>query len=189
MRRSLLSLALILAACTPQATLPPTQTASTQDDHEARVARGAYLVTVMTCNDCHTPFKMGPAGPEPDMSRMLSGHPEELALPDPPALGEGPWLWVGAATNTAFAGPWGISYAPNLTPDPSGLSAWDEALFIRTLRSGQHWGVSRPILPPMPWQSYRELTDEDLGAVFAYLQSVPPIRNHAPDSQPALPAP
>src|SRR5215467_5252771 len=81
----------------------------------AREERGKYLVTVGGCNDCHTPLKMGARGPEPDMSRFLSGHPEQMgALPA--VAPRGPWLWAGAATNTAFSGPWGISYAANLTP-------------------------------------------------------------------------
>ena len=70
----------------------------------------------MVCNDCHTPLKMGAKGPEPDMTRMLSGHPSQLVMPQAPSH-KGPWMWTGAATNTAFAGPWGISYARNLTPD------------------------------------------------------------------------
>src|SRR5262245_15799561 len=72
----------------------------------AAVQRGEYLVKIMGCNDCHTPWKMGPNGPEPDMSRMLSGHPEEIgSLPNTlPAQGYG---WSAFATNTAFSGPWG----------------------------------------------------------------------------------
>src|SRR5690349_3305862 len=90
-----------------------------------KVARGQYLVTISGCNDCHTPLKMGPKGPEPDMSRMLSGHPASFVMPAPPKNGEA-WMWSGSATNTAFAGPWGISYARNLTPDRvSGLGIWD----------------------------------------------------------------
>jgi hypothetical protein len=147
------------------------------------VARGQYLVTAMACNDCHTPWVMGPEGPHPDATRLLSGHPEEMAMPAPPTPA-GPWTWSGAATNTAFAGPWGVSFAANLTPDPSGLAAWDKATFVAALRSGKHFGQSRPILPPMPWPSYSKLTDEDLGAIFAYLQSIPPIANHVPDPVP-----
>ncbi len=150
----------------------------------AAVERGRYLVAAMGCNDCHTPFKMGPQGPEPDMSLMLSGHPEGLVMPPAPDLGGGPWQWAGAATNTAFAGPWGVSFAANLTPDPSGLGAWDEEIFIRAIRTGKHWGQSRPILPPMPWPAFRNLNDEDLGAIFAYLRSLPPIANHVPEPLP-----
>src|SRR5687768_6757056 len=68
---------------------------------KAMVERGRFLVHVGGCNDCHTPFKMGPKGPEPDMSRMLSGHPETMILPPPPKP-QGPWIMTAAATNTAF---------------------------------------------------------------------------------------
>lgn len=151
---------------------------------KARIARGEYLVTIAGCNDCHTPWHMGPNGPEPDMTRMLSGHPEQLVMPTSTGLAGGPWLWAGAVTNTAFAGPWGVSYTANLTPDASGLAAWDEEMFIRAIRTGKHMGQSRPILPPMPWPMYRRMTDEDLKAVFAYLQSIPPIVNHVPEPVP-----
>jgi mono/diheme cytochrome c family protein len=149
---------------------------------KARVARGAYLVAGMGCNDCHTPFKMGPNGPEPDMTRMLSGHPEGMKMPPAPKLGDGPWVWAGAGTNTAYAGPWGVSYTANLTPDRlTGIGIWDEQMFIKTLRTGRHWGVSRPILPPMPWQAFRNMSDEDLGSIYAYLRTVKPIRNQVPE--------
>ena len=153
-----------------------------------RVKRGQYLVTIGGCNDCHTPFKMGPNGPEPDMSRALSGHPEGLVMPPAPQMGNGPWLWAGAATNTAFAGPWGVSYARNLTPEKlTGTGIWTEEMFIQTLRTGKHWGVSRPILPPMPWQNYAQATDEDLKSIFAYLRSLPPVKNQVPDAVLAAP--
>jgi mono/diheme cytochrome c family protein len=150
------------------------------------VQRGEYLVKITACGDCHTPFKMGPRGPEPDLSRLLSGHPESLVMPPPPTLPEGPWMWIGAGTNTAFAGPWGISYAINLTPDQNtGIGIWTEEQFVLAIKTGKHWGASRPILPPMPWPAYSNLTDDDLKAMFAYLRSIPPITNHAPDSVPA----
>lgn len=149
---------------------------------DARVARGKYLVSVMACNDCHTPFKPGPNGPEPDMARFLSGHPEQVgALPA--RQPEGAWLWAGAATNTAYTGPWGVSYAANLTPDANtGLGIWTEDMFIKAIRTGRHMGAARPILPPMPWPVYRNATDEDLKAVFAYLRTLKPIVNHVPDA-------
>ena len=156
----------------------------------SKVERGKYLVTIMGCNDCHTPFKMGPNGPEPDMTRMLSGHPETMKLPPPPAP-SGPWVASFAGTFTAFAGPWGVSYAANLTPDQStGLGIWTEEMFLKAVKTGKHMGTSRPIQPPMPWMWLGKATDDDLKAVFAYLKSVPPIVNHVPDYQePASPAP
>jgi mono/diheme cytochrome c family protein len=147
----------------------------------ARVARGAYLVSAMGCHDCHTPFKLGPQGPEPDMSRALTGHPQGLVMPTPPALPKGPWSWLGADTNTAFAGAWGVSFTANLTPDPeTGLGKWTEDIFIATIRTGRHEGKGRPVLPPMPWPMIRNLNDEDLGAIFAYLRSLPPVKNRVP---------
>ena len=144
------------------------------------VQRGAYLVRAMGCNDCHTPWTVGPKGPEPDMSRALSGHPADFVMPPPPKL-SGPWTWTAAATNTAFAGPWGVSFTANLTPDvETGLGKWTPETFIATLRTGRHEGKGRALLPPMPWPMIRHLTDEDLRAVFAYLQSLPPIRNRVP---------
>ena len=150
-----------------------------------RVARGQYIVSTAGCHDCHTPWKMGPKGPEPDMTLALSGHPESMKLPPPPKLGNGPWVWSAAGTNTAFAGPWGVSYTANLTPDKmTGLGIWTEDIFIKTIRTGRHWGVSRPILPPMPWSVYRNLTDEDLKSVFAYLRTIKPIHNQVPEPLP-----
>lgn len=148
-------------------------------------ARGKYLVNAVGCNDCHTPLKMGPKGPEPDMSRFLSGHPEQMGALKAVAP-RGPWLWAGAATNTAFSGPWGISYAANLTPDQNtGLGIWTEEMFVKALRTGRHMGVSREIMPPMPWPAFRNMTDEDLKSIYAYLRSLKPVVNHVPDAQPA----
>jgi mono/diheme cytochrome c family protein len=147
-----------------------------------KVERGKYLVTIGGCNDCHTPWKMGSNGPEPDMTRMLSGHPQDFPMPTPPPS-TGPWMWSGAATNTAFAGPWGVSYTFNLTPDEhTGIGSWSEETFMKTIRSGRHMGVSRPILPPMPWFNYKMMTDDDLRAVYAYLRSIPPVSNIVPDA-------
>lgn len=151
------------------------------------IERGEYMVAVLGCGDCHTPWHMTPAGPQPDETQALSGHPAELEMPPPPAP-QGPWLWAGAATNTAFAGPWGISYATNLTPDEeTGLGVYTEASFIAAMRTGKHLGVGRPILPPMPWPAYANMTDGDLKAVFAYLGSLAPIRNPVPQASLALP--
>jgi hypothetical protein len=150
-----------------------------------RVVRGEYLVKIMVCNDCHTPWKMGQNGPEPDMSRFLSGHPEQLGTLPPAPKGSGPWVASIAATNTAFAGPWGVSYTANLTPDQNtGLGIWTEEMFIKAIRTGRHMGVSRPILPPMPWTEFRKATDEDLKSVYAYLRTIKPIANHVPEPQP-----
>lgn len=145
------------------------------------VKRGGYLVTIMGCNDCHTPLKMGPKGPEPDMDRLLSGHPEAMAMPPGPALPPGPWVWIGAGSMTAFTGPWGVTYSANLTPDKdTSIVPATAAEFIRNIRSGRHLGKGRPVLPPMPIQNLQATSDADLQAIHAYLRSIPAIKNKVP---------
>jgi mono/diheme cytochrome c family protein len=149
-----------------------------------KVARGKYIVSTSACHDCHTPWTMGPNGPAPDMSRALSGHPQDFKVPPPPKP-EGPWIAAFAATNTAWAGPWGVSFTANLTPDPeTGLGKWTQRNFIETIRTGRHMGRGREVLPPMPIMVYNNFTDDDLAAIFAYLQSIPAIRNRVPEPLP-----
>ena len=151
-------------------------------------ARGQYLMSTSACMDCHTPWKLGDKGPEPDTTRLYSGHPEQLKMPPAPTLPEGPWVMMAGATNTAWAGPWGVSFTANLTPDiETGLGRWSEADFIRTIRTGRHMGRGREVLPPMPIAVYNHFTDRDLKAIYAYLRTIPPIRNKVPDPVPPAP--
>ena len=146
----------------------------------AQVARGKYLVDIMGCHDCHTPMKLGPNGPEWDMTRALSGHPEQLVMPAAPAM-QMPWMASMAATMTAWSGPWGTSFTKNLTPDKeTGLGDWTVEEFIATMKTGRERGKGRPVLPPMPVQNLAALTDSDIRALFAYLQSLPAIKNRNP---------
>ena len=155
------------------------------DAAAAKLAHGKYLVTIAGCNDCHTPLVMGPDGPERDMTRMLSGHPESLVMPPRPVLPEGPWGAVAAATFTAWSGPWGVSFTANLTPDPeTGLGKWTLQNFRDTLRTGRRMGRGREILPPMPIPMYKNLTDDDIDSIFTYLQSIPAVKNHVPEPLP-----
>jgi hypothetical protein len=164
-----------------------TATLARSPEDVSRIERGRYLVMGTGCNDCHTPFVMGPQGPHPDMTRMLTGHPQDIALPPAPDLGEGPWTMVASDTNTAWSGPWGVSFTANLTPDEeTGIGLWSEAEFIATLRTGRHLGRGREILPPMPWPVYGQLSDEDLGSIFAYLKSLPPVSNRVPAPRPPV---
>ncbi|MBI5255988.1 MAG: c-type cytochrome [Burkholderiales bacterium] len=172
-----------IAACTLLSS--PAVGAADAKPSPAQVARGQYLVTTSGCHDCHTPMKMGPQGPEPDMSRMLSGHPETLVMPPAPALPAGPWLVTSSATNTAWAGPWGVSFTANLTPDAdTGLGQWSFANFRDTMRTGRHMGRGREVLPPMPIPAYKHFNDRDLAAIHAYLRSIPPVKNRVPDPLP-----
>lgn len=168
---------------------PPPATAAKPARLTAEQARGQYLMSTSACMDCHTPWKLGDKGPEPDITRLYSGHPAQLKMPPAPTLPEGPWVMTAGATNTAWAGPWGVSFTANLTPDiETGLGRWSEADFIRTIRTGRHMGRGREVLPPMPIAVYNNFTDRDLKAIFAYLRTIPPIRNKVPDPVPPAPA-
>jgi len=171
----LIAVGLMIPACTSKSTGP------------TLVERGKYLVMAGGCNDCHSPKIFTPAGPIPDTTRLLSGHPAGSPLPPIPKDVLGPTQWGALATNdlTAWAGPWGVSFAYNLTPDmKTGIGGWTEEMFIQTLRKGKFMGMSRDILPPMPWQTIGQMTDDDLKAIFAYLQSLPPIENPIPPPVP-----
>lgn len=136
-----------------------------------RVTRGEYLVNVTGCHDCHSP-KID-AQMTPDAARLLSGRPA-TTMPPLQAPGE---IRVSLDL-TAWAGPWGNSYAANLTPDPeTGLGGrYTEAAFVQTIRTGKK-PEGEPLLPPMPWTVYRQMTDEDLRAIYAYLTTLKPVRN------------
>jgi mono/diheme cytochrome c family protein len=158
-----------------------------KSDKDDRVERGRHLVVVTGCHDCHSPKVMSPNGPVPHPMKLLSGHPAEAGTPAVPQGALAPDRWAAMTTGdmTAWAGPWGISYAANLTPDPAtGLGGWTEELFIKTMRTGKHHGTGRLILPPMPWQNYAQMPDDEIKAVFAYLRSIPPIKNLVPQPMP-----
>jgi hypothetical protein len=146
----------------------------------ALVARGKYLVEIMGCHDCHSPKLMGPNGPYLDPGRILSGYPADRPLPPQPASHEG-WALLNMDL-TAAVGPWGTTFAANITSAESGIGNWTEEQFERALKKGLYKGLegSRPLLPPMPWQNYVNMSKEDLSAVFAYLKSTTPVENVVP---------
>jgi len=182
------SLAALIALGMATTVSPGAQGQQAAQPAAAMVARGKYLVTVQDCNGCHTPFNRG----EPDMTKALSGHPQSL-----PAITAGPRLPAGwetsiNSTNTAWSGPWGVSFTSNLTSDrATGIGAWSEQQFITAIREGKKSGsaTGRTMLPPMPWRMYAQLTDDDLKAMFAYLMTVPAISNRVPAAVIAPPAP
>ena len=143
---ALLSLAALVVLCFSLscATKSPQQAAAPAQDP---VARGKYLVTIMSCNDCHTPGSFYGA---PDTTRSLSGSD----------LG-----WVG---------PWGVVHARNLTPDSTGIGAWTEDQIVTALHTGNTPDGSQ-LAPIMPWMNFTHLSDEDAGAIAAYLKSIPPV--------------
>ena len=150
------------------------------------VKRGNYLVNVIGCDDCHSPKIMGPQGPEIIESLRFSGYPAERALlnPDSSVLEKG-WL-LFSSDLTSFAGPWGISFAANITSDATGIGNWTTEQFRRAIREGKWKGLkdSRSLLPPMPWTAYRNMSDEDLAAIFAYLKTTAPVNNVVPAPRP-----
>lgn len=178
------SLSVIVAASASRPVAPAKPTISRAE----QVLRGKYLVTIGGCHDCHTPWVPQADGkPGPDMSRALSGHPQQFPIAQPVQLTSDRFTVAIAPTNTAYSGPWGVSFAANLTPDVhTGIGIWTFDIFKNTIRNGRHWGVGRPLNPPMPWFNYREMTDEDLAAVFAYLRTLKPVQNEVP--QPLPPA-
>ena len=121
---------------------------------------------------------------ELDSRRLLSGHPEGSPLPeiDPRALQPGYWTMLNGHL-TAAVGPWGLTYARNLTPHETGIKGWEEEVFIKALRTGKHMGMEkgRPIMPPMPWLNLAGAEEEDLKAIFHYLQSLKPVDNYVPE--------
>jgi mono/diheme cytochrome c family protein len=144
------------------------------------IKAGQHLVLLGGCNDCHSPKSFTAMGPVPDSTRILSGSPADSKVPDIPVgiLAPDQWGFLGSNDMTAWAGPWGVSFAANLTPHQvSGSGAWTEAAFIKAMRTGKHLGTGRDILPPMPWQEVGRVSDGELKAVFAYLKSLKPVDN------------
>jgi cytochrome c len=125
-------------------------------DLSTPVMRGKFLVRVAGCRDCHTPQKNGQPLPGLDLA--------------------GGWV---------MQGPWGHVAGANITPDPSGISYYDEELFLDVMRTG--YVKALKLAPIMPWWVHRGLTDEDLKAMFAYLRTVPPIKHRVDNTEKPTP--
>ncbi len=148
------------------------------DSQEDMVKRGKYLVdAVAACGYCHTPR----AGSEYDMKMYLAGHPSESLYPRHNfSMMQQDIFLLTSSKLSAFSGPFGTSFASNLTPDKeTGLGEWTEKMFIEAMRTGKHQGNpdNRSIFPPMPTKHYAQMTDDDLKAIWAYLQSIEPVKN------------
>lgn len=146
--------------------------------------RGEELVLQWGCNTCHSPKLFTPHGQLADPDKLLSGHPEDSAHPTIPYELIGTDKWGGFFTPdlTSWAGPWGVSFAANLTPDKNtGIGKWTEEVFLLTMKAGRRNGTGRKILPPMPVHELNQLSDDDLKSIFAYLMSLKPIENKVPE--------
>lgn len=176
------SLALCLFACSGTPEQQPGNAAAEQPKQEDAVKRGAHLVAIMGCNDCHSPKQMGAHGPEVIADLMLSGYPADRPMPkaDSKLIKEGFSLFNPDLT--AAAGPWGVSFAANLTPDETGIGSWSEEQFKKALTEGKLKGQDggRMLLPPMPWTNYKDLTNDEIHAIFTYLKSLKPVKNIVP---------
>ncbi len=174
----------IMVACSPKSKEP---VKATEVSLAEQITKGKRLVTVLGCNDCHSPKVMTALGPVPDSLLLLSGHPatEVLAEYDKEILKS---YVLFNMNSTATTGPWGTSFAANLTPDPTGIGSWTEEQFIRAMKEGKWKGLenSRNLLPPMPWQSYGNMTDDELKAIFVYLKSIKPVSNLVPIAIPPV---
>ncbi|MGB3116986.1 MAG: c-type cytochrome [Ferruginibacter sp.] len=150
--------------------------------NEEIIKKGQQLVTIMGCNDCHSPKKMGPMGPEIIGDFMLSGFPynRPIVKVDNKLIKEGfPMFYPDL---TAAAGPWGVSFAANLTPDETGIGGWTEEQFNKALTKGKLKGLdsNRTLLPPMPWINFENLSNDEVHAIFTYLKSIKPVKNIVP---------
>lgn len=154
---------------------------------DSLVKRGAYLVASVGCNDCHSPKKMGPHGPYVDTALALSGFHAGTPVPVLSADQAKMGLVVFAPDLTAAAGPWGTTFSGNITSDATGIGNWKEGQFINALKHGKYKGLegSRMLMPPMPWEDFAKLTDEDAKAIFYYLKTTKPVKNVPPDFKPA----
>lgn len=175
-------------SCTDTKQKVTTDTAkSAASTNEDLVKRGDYLVKITGCNDCHSPKKMGAQGPEVIAETLLSGYPSDRPIIkfDSKMLKSGFSMFYPDLT--AAAGPWGVSFAGNLTPDETGIGNWSEEQFKKALTQGKFKGIdgSRMLLPPMPWVNYTTMADADIKAIFAYLKSIKPVKNLVP--QPITP--
>ncbi len=152
------------------------------DGFESQIQWGEHLVLVGACHDCHTPKKMTAHGPVLDTALWLSGHPANNPRID---INRKEIESKGLAVTgdlTEWVGAWGVSFTANLTPDDTGIGNWTEEQFMRALREGKFKGLpgGRTLLPPMPWEMYKNLTDGEIRAIFAYLKSIKPVSNLVP---------
>lgn len=154
---------------------------------QLEILQGQALSIENGCMHCHSPKIESEDDFIPDPERLFSGHPGNEKLPDIPEglIGEGKWFGLYTTGFTAWGGPWGITYAANITPDKeTGIGNWTEKNFISVLSLGIHSSLTRKIMPPMPWDEISLLSDRQLKAIFKYLQTVKPVKNKVPEAAP-----
>jgi hypothetical protein len=182
---SILTVLFFLSYCTGKKGTDETTDQATKNkelSQDELVKRGEYLVNVGGCNDCHSPKNVSEKGFEIIKETMLSGYPADRPIqkPDKKVIGQG-WYALNVDMTQA-AGPWGISFSANLTPDPTGIGSWSFEQFKKAMTEGKFKGMDggRMLLPPMPWQNFTNMEEDDLQAIFAYLKSIKPVNNLVP---------
>jgi len=186
MRKTILSLTLITAAVAIMVIScnnnEPARTSATAISNDSLIKRGSYLVNAIGCDDCHSPKIMGSHGPEIIPELRFGGYPAKrpVAKVDTNVIKNG-WVMLGPDLTNAV-GPWGMSFAGNISSDETGIGTWSEKQFFKALREGKFKGLdgSRDLLPPMPWFVYKNMTDDDIRSIFAYLKSTKPVNNIVP---------
>lgn len=182
----MLCLTVIGYSCSNSSRANQAEASETMPATEDLVARGKYLVTIMGCNDCHSPKRMGANGPELIPELLLSGYPGDRPILDLKTEMTGQGFATFYPDLTGSAGPWGMSFAANLTPDDTGIGTWSEEQFKKAMKEGKFKGLdgTRQLLPPMPSENLKDLKDEDVSAIFAYLKSIKPVKNVVPAAIP-----
>jgi hypothetical protein len=183
---SLVLSATILSSCMDNNSPKVSSSAQPTVTKEDLIKKGEYLVSTIGCGDCHSPKKMGQRGPEVIPELLLSGYPGDRPVPkiSVEALKNGWGMFTPDLTS--FVGPWGESFAGNITPDQTGIGNWTEEQFKKAITQGKFKGLDggRMLLPPMPWQNWVNMKDEDVKAIYAYLKSIPPVKNIVPPPVP-----
>jgi len=154
---------------------------------DSLIKRGSYLVSSIGCDDCHSPKIFTDHGFEIEMEHRFSGHmsgKSHLGRANTSVFKDGYVLFANDLTSAV--GPWGQSYAANISSDATGIGNWTEEQFFIAIREGKSKGIreNRPLLPPMPWFVYRNMNDFDLKAIFAFLKSTKPVENRVPGPKP-----
>jgi hypothetical protein len=173
----------VLALCA--ALLFNCQTGPAEMTDQEKVELGERLVASHDCILCHTPKMMTDQGPVPNPDLLLSGHPGDQTLSDFPMSLEsvmtGQWI-LATGSFTSYVGPWGITYSGNLTPADEGLGNWTLEAFDNALRQGWYKGIpnGRRLQPPMPWEAFSHLTDQEVEAIYLYLSTIKPVSNVSP---------
>ncbi len=185
---AMLALAAAAAGCNktaPGESSAPVQAYTAASFTADQVTRGAELVNEWKCNFCHTPELRGPDGkPMPNPERLLSGHPQDEPVPDVSDMvinSDAYMEFLDNLDNTVWASNDSLVFSANLTPDPAtGIGAWSPEQFLATIRQGQHMGLGKRLLYPMPWQELAQLPDSDLISIYAYLRTIDPVENKVP---------